>query len=222
MFVDLIEYDIALDEISTIGLTESKVDVLTEIILKNPTLTPDQLIEIAYQLDSNKKLILNDGKEFSINPILNESKCVNLMELVIPVITKYIPTNILKHFNESHVKSITDKILNIPFDDNTSIFELRERIDEMFSSGDMSIPIQGLRKEPSSIEVVMHGIFAPILYKGIQFGKEHYAPLSVSQCKNKLILRDALKAYTLVDNDTTLIQLLPKYIITLKKLLGNM
>lgn len=221
MFTEIIEIENALDKIKTYNLSENQINTLINVINENPTITAPKLLEITDDIMSGNKIILNAG-EFSIDPILNESKIVNLMEIAFPIITKYIPKDIIGYLTETHARAIVNKILNVEFTPGKdTALDLRNRIDEMFALGDMSIPIQGLRKQPNTMEIVMHGVFAPMLYKGIQFDPEMYSKPKQSHCDNKNTLRNALKDYTLVggEKETPLMQLLPKFIVVLKDLL---
>ena len=134
---------------------------------------------------------------------------------------KYIPKEIIGYLTETHAKKIVDKILDIEFDENTTQDDLSNRMDEMFSAGDMSIPIQGLRDQAKSVDVVMNGVFAPTLYKSIQFGKNHYEKPIKAHCKNKNTLKHALKDYKMIDEKSPLSKVLPKFIMVLKNLLGK-
>ncbi len=222
MFATIIEIEHVLDMIKSYQLNEQQINKLLSYIKENPTISVPKLIEIVDDIQDGKYVLLNAG-EFSLDPILNESKTVNLMQITLPIITKHIPKEILGYLTEVHVRYIVDKILDVDFipgDDN--VLDLRNRIDEMFMSGDITIPLQGLRKEPNSIDVVINGIFAPMLYKGIQFDLNMYSEPFKSYSKNKKTLRYALKDYNDSNNyDAPMLRLLPKFIIVLKDLLNG-
>lgn len=223
MFTELMEYEVALEKIVTkTNLSESQTNILLNLINKNPEIGATELIEIATHLDKGEKYIFDGSYGYSLEPILNESLSVNLMEITVPLIMKHIPEEVIGYLTEKHAQSIVEKILTVEFDPSTdSALELKNRIDEMFSAGDISIPVQGLRKQPNSIEVVMNGVFAPMLYKNIQFDKKFYNKPQVSHCKNKSTLKSVLKDYQMTDDETPLMKLLPKYVMVLKNLLGN-
>lgn len=220
----ILEYENALEEIITFQLSEVQIDKLLLIIEKNPILSASQLIELANGLSKNNKILLNAG-EFSIDPILNESiEIQRLVDYVIPAITKHIPKKVLCHLDERQVREIIDDILEVEFDSNTTPTQLKKRIDEMFTSGDMSIPPQGLRGAAESVEIIMIGAAAPIVHKAIQFGKELYDKPKKSTETNKNTLKDALKGYKLVkfdDSETPLMKMLPKFTVVLKKLVNG-
>lgn len=221
MFAEIIEYEDAITEICDYNLDESQINTLIRIIRENPTLSASKLIEITSDLFDNKQIILDSGT-YSIDPILNESQ-TNLLEIAIPTITKYIPLEIIGYLTETHVKVITDKILDVEFDETTTPQELTQRIDEIFNSGDISIPVQGLRRRPASANVVLGGTFTQRLHKGIQFGDEFEKPLK-SHSSNKKILRNALEDFNMIsiDDETPLMKILPKLIMKLKNLVGDM
>lgn len=223
MFTKLVEYDFILDKIATkTHLTEEKINTLIRLIIENPNISANTLFDISISLDKGEKFIFDGGQVFSLEPMLMESSTVNLMEITIPLITKHIPQEIIKYLTEKHARSIVESILNVEFNpENDTVLDLRNRIDEMFDAGDISIPVQGLRKDPNSVEVVMNGVFAPMLYKGIQFGPQFHKKPIESHCKNKSTLKQVIKDYTFVKSETPLMLLLPKFIITMKNLLGN-
>lgn len=221
MFKEIIEYDNALDVIKDYELTEAQTDALLCILRENPTMSVSKMLEITDQLSSNEQIILDSGT-FSVDRILNESTSpVSLFEIAIPVILKHIPKGVIGHLTETHTRVIIDKILNLPLYENDTRETLANRIDEMFSAGDISIPVQGLRQEPLPTVVVVRGMMAQPLHKGIQFKKEMYMKPEKSQQDNANTLRSAIKDYTMVDMDTPLSQILPKFILVLKNLLGD-
>jgi len=224
MLNQLLECEEALEKIKEYDLNEAEINNLLGLIMEHPTFTAKQLIEITDKLSKKEKILLNSGL-FSINPILNENKNYgyNLLDFAIPAITKYIPPAVLSHLTESHARVIADKILDIDFDKTTSPEQLHKRIDEMFLSGGLSIPVQGLRQQAASVDLVVRGSFAPMLYKGIQFGKEHYEKPIKSTDLNKSTLRNALKDYKFLNGkeSTPMTELLPKFMIVLKKLIKN-
>lgn len=222
MFSEIIECEYALDEIKQYGLDARQINTLLTIIVEHPKLNASSLLEIAQKLVKKEKILLNSGI-FSLDPILNESKNndVDLLEFAIPAIMKFIPSNVLSHLSENHVRIIVDKFLDIEFDSKTTPSQLKHQIDEMFLSGDIKIPVQGLRQNAESVDVVIHGSFAPMLHKAITFGEDHYDRHSKSSSNNKMTLRDALKDYKFIDyneEETPLMQLLPKFSVVLKKL----
>ncbi len=221
MFREIIEYDDALDKINDMCLDEAQVDALITILRENPKLSAAKIIEIADHLSNDEQIILDAGT-FSLDRILNESEqTISLFEIAIPVILKHIPKGIIGHLTETHTRVITDKILNLPIKDGDTKETLAKRIDEMFAAGDMSIPVQGLRQEPLPTVVVVRGMMAQPLHKGIQFKKEMYMKPEKSQQDNDCTLRSALKGYTMLDMETPLTQILPKFIMVLKNLLGD-
>ena len=221
MFKEIIEYDNALDVIKDYDLTEAQTDALLCILRENPTMSVSKMLEITDQLSSNEQIILDSGT-FSVDRILNESNStVSLFEIAVPVILKHIPKGVIGHLTETHTRVIIDKILNLPLYENDTRETLTNRIDEMFAAGDISIPVQGLRQEPLPTVVVVRGMMAQPLHKGIQFKKEMYMKPEKSQQDNTHTLRNAIKDYTMVDMDTPLSQILPKFILVLKNLLGD-
>jgi len=222
MFLEIVEYENIIEKIQSLHLTELQTDVFLNIISENLTLLPIELIEIAKSLSKNETILLDCGT-YSLDPILNESKTINLIEIVIPLISKYIPKEILGFLTEKHVGKILEQIVDVEFDDKTTRKQLEQRIDEMFSSGDISIPVQGLRPKPVSPEIVLNGIIAQRLHKGIQFGKEFHSKPTKSLRKNKNILRYALKDFNMVttEDETPLTKILPKFFMVLKNLSGS-
>lgn len=221
MFTEIIEYDDALDKINEMCLDETQVDALISILIENPKLSASKIIEIADQITNDEQIILDSGT-FSLDRILNESDTtVSLFEIAIPVILKHIPKGVIGHLTETHTRVIIDKILNLPINEGDTKEKISQRIDEMFAAGDMSIPVQGLRQEPLPPVVVVRGMMAQPLHKGIQFKKEMYMKPEKSQQDNNCTLRNAIKDYTMVDMETPLTQILPKFIMVLKNLLGD-
>jgi len=225
MFTTFVEYDMILNEINDYELSELQKKVLLRIITENPTIDVDHLLEIIDGLSNDEDIVLID-KTYSIDPILNETETEtsNLLNFAIPAILKHIPNDIIGYMTESHARVIVDKIFEIEFDETTTPTQLHKRIDELFSAGDISIPIQGLRQKPLSMEVVMHGIFTQMLHKGIQFNKPFYSKHSStkSQSHNKNTLRNALKSFNMIGMDESpLTKLLPKFIVVLNNLLGG-
>ena len=224
MFEEIIEYQNALDEIKKFNLTEAKRNRLLHIIIENPNLTANKILEIVDNLIHGKKIILDSGV-YSADPVLNEGgeygMC--LMEFVIPAVIKHIPREIIGYLGEVHAKTIIDKILDIEFDKNTTPEQLKRRIDEMFTSGDITIPVQGLNRRPETNQLVLGNEFGQRLYKAIQFGKEQYDCPVKSQSTNTNTLRYALKDYKLVDmeDETPLMKILPQFVMVLKNLLGG-
>lgn len=222
MFLELVEYDDVIEKIKEYNLTESQTNTLIKIISENPTLSVPKLLEITNQISKNEIILLDRGT-YSIDPILNESKNINLLEIALPIILKYIPEDVIGYLTEYHISSITDKIFEVEFDENTSPQQLKQRIDEMFSSGDISIPVQGLRTQKISPNIILNGVIAQKLHKGIQFGKEfHKHPIN-SFKNNRNVLRNALKDFNMVNikDETPLTKLLPKFIVVLKNLTGE-
>lgn len=218
MFTEIIEYDDALDKINDMCLDEAQVDTLIRIISENPKLPAAKIIEIADQLSNDEQIILDAGT-YSVDAMLNESDSTSsLFEIALPVIFKHIPKGVIGHLTETHTRVIVNKILNLPIYNGDTKETLRTRIDEMFSAGDMSIPVQGLRQEPLPAVVVVRGMMAQPLHKGIQFKKEMYMSPEKSQHDNVCTLKNALKDYTLIDMETPLTQILPKFIMVLKNL----
>src|SRR5574344_637775 len=120
MFATIIEIEHVLDMIKSYQLNEQQINKLLSYIKENPTISVPKLIEIVDDIQDGKYVLLNAG-EFSLDPILNESKTVNLMQITLPIITKHIPKEILGYLTEVHVRYIVDKILDVDFipgDDN--------------------------------------------------------------------------------------------------------
>lgn len=225
MFTELIQYNDIIEKIADLDLTESQVDSLLLAIKENPSMSAPQLLEIGDKLSQNEEIIMGSGT-FSIHPILNESDTVtmSLLEFIVPAISKHIPNDVLGYLTESHAVAIIDTILDMRVDSNISIDGLHNKIDEMFSAGDIGIPLSGLRKQSASVDVIMNGMFGPILlHKGIQFKKDQYNQPMLSQSKNNGTLRNVLKDYEMVgcDTDSPLSKLLPKFIIMMKRLMGD-
>jgi len=84
----------------------------------------------------------------------------------------------------------------------------------MFSAGQISIPIQGLRNPPNSLSIVMNGVFAPLLYRNIPFGGS-------GKDENTKTLKQALRTTKQDDGESPLMKLLPQMVMTLKKLLKD-
>ena len=223
MFTALIEYEFILDKISTkTNLSENQTNRLIQLIEQNPTIGASELFDVSLALNNGEQYLFDGAKEYSLDPILNESSNINLMEITIPIIMQYIPKEVLGYLTEKHAKSIVESIVSIEFNPTKDTTEdLRNRIDEMFASGDMTIPIQGLRKEPRSIEVIMNGVFAPMLYKNIQFDSKYYDKSNNSTYDNNSTLKKALKDYKPMSVDTPLSKLLPKFVMVLKNLIGD-
>lgn len=221
MFLEIVEYEKVIDKIKNLNLTESQINILVEIISNNLKLTPLMILEIAGKLSRNNTILFNSGI-YSLDPILNESKKreYNLLEFALPPIMAHIPKAIMEYLTESHIKCITEKIFDIPFDKYTSPNDLKNRINEVFSSGDISIPLQGLRNIPISSTVVLNGIITQKLHKGIQFGEEFHKNGLNSLERNRNTLRNALKDFNMIDVETPLSQILPKFIVVLKNLGG--
>jgi hypothetical protein len=85
----------------------------------------------------------------------------------------------------------------------------------------VTIPVQGLRNTPTTVEIMRYGVVAPMVHKGIQFGKDLYDEPTNSMKNNKNTLRDALKDYNFYDEESPLSQILPKFITVLKNLYGD-
>lgn len=221
MFNEIIEYDKVLDAIIDYELSESQIDALLCILRENPTMTVPKILEITDHLANNNRIVL-DSRTYSIDRILKESTSnISLFEITIPIILKHIPKGIIGYLTESHIHIIVDKILNLPFYESDNVNTLTRRIDEMFGSGDISIPIHGLRQEPISPVIVIRGMMAQPLHKGIQFSKEMYGSSHRSKEVNNCILGNALRDYTMIDMNSPLNQILPKFILVLKNMLGD-
>lgn len=220
MLAEIIEYEYALEKINKFDLKETQVETLLKIINENPSISAPKLIEISEKLSDNEIIILDSGT-YSIEPILNESKIINLLEFALPAITRNIPKEIIGYLTETHARAIVDKIFNVEFDETTTPEQLYARIDEIFTSGDVSIPVQGLRRRPESEHVVLAGTFTQKLHKGIQFGKKFHNKPIKSHKHNRSLLKDALKDYKMIDEETPLMKILPKFIVSLKHLLGD-
>ena len=94
----------------------------------------------------------------------------------------------------------------------------------MFDFGDVSFPVQGLRRRPENSQVVLAGTFTQMLHKGIQFSKEQYEQPKRSHSDNRQTLRNAMRDFKMlkVDEETPLMKILPKLIMKLKNLVGSM
>ena len=219
MFTDFIEYETTLEKIVETNLSENQIDNLLQIITENSSLTPIELYDIVTNISNGEKIIMDGYKEYAFDPVLNEHKITNLIEIAIPAIRKHIPESIICHLTEKHARVIVENIMGVEFVIGDTKETLSDRIDEMFSAGNLSIPIQGLRPESTTIEIITNGVFAPMLHKGIQFGKEFHKKEKCN--KNKLTIKDALKGYSMLDTKSPLELMLPKIIVTLKDLLGK-
>jgi len=219
MFTNFIEYETALEKIVETDLTENQIDKLLQIITENSSLTTTDLYDIVTNISNGEKIIMDGYKEYAFDPILNENRETNLIEIAIPIIRKYIPDTMIGYLTEKHAMVIIDKIMEVEFKIDDTKETLTNRIDEMFNAGDLSIPIQGLRKEPTTVEIITNGVFAPMLHKGIQFGEKFHKK---EKCNNnKLTIKDTLKGYSMLDTTSPLELMLPKMIVTLKDLLGK-
>jgi len=222
MFTEIIEYENILDDIvENTTLSEHQTDKLIKIITENPTLTPEELYTLAIDIYNDEKIIMDGHQEYVFDPILNENTQTNLLEIALPIIRKYIPDTIISHLTEKHARVIVDSILDVEIMESDNKETLSQRIDEMFSAGMMAIPVQGLRPTPTTVEVVTHGVFAPMLHKGIQFDKKFHKKKRCNKMMNKSTVRDALKGYKMLDSSTPLEMMLPKILVTLKHLLGK-
>ena len=221
MFKELIDYDNALDIIKEYDLDTIKINTLLQILRENPSITVPKLIEITGQLHNDERIILGSGV-YPIHPILNESKkTISLLEIVIPSLLKHIPKQIIGYLTEKQTKIIVDKILNTPIDANTTLDGLKIKLDEMFTTSEINIPVQGFRQHPESSLVVVRGLISPQLHKGIQFDKNNYISYDKSRCNNNYILKNVLSDYSVDSTDTPIGQILPKFILVLKKLLED-
>jgi len=214
MFSEIIEYEKILEKIvNDTDLTENQINKFISIIVDYPTLSPQQLLDLSISINNDEKIIMDGYTEYAFNPILNESKKITLLELVLPIIRENIPDTILIHMNETSLVMLLNEILNLPINLNDNQSTITTKINEMFSSGNLSIPIQGLRKQPTTIEIVTNGVFAPMLFKGIQFDKKFHKLNNKSRT-----IRDLLQSVE-PSSLTPLQQILPKILITLKQLL---
>ncbi len=215
MLQEIILFENILDIISKKNLSESQITLLITIIEENTTISPKQLLTTFNNIIDNKTIIMDGGQTYSIHPILTESNEVNLVEIVIPTIIKNIPNGVLSHLTEKHAVSIVNQILDTELNLVTSIIGIKQAINEMFSSGQILIPVQGLKPESTNTNIIMHGAFAPLLYKKLDMSQ-----LLQSNKNKKTTLRSALTGYKSID-DTPLMKLLPKIVVTLKDLLGK-
>lgn len=214
MFATIIDYDNILDRIlieTSIKTDKEKTQKLLDFIFEHPTISPEKLFNVAISIDTYQTKIFDGYTEFSVHPILNESVGVNLMEVVVPLISKYIPKNIIGHLTTQHAKSIVNSILDVKMKESDTVVDLRNRLDEMFTSGSILIPVSGFRTEAESTEVIMAGVFAPMVYKRISFN---------NNINNNEPLRNIISNYT-TNEDTPLMKLLPKFTITMKDLLAD-
>ena len=217
MFIDMIEYDCSLSYITSLGMNEAQVDTLLLVINENPTLSNVKLIEIADQLVIDQKIILGTSIYYT-NPMMNESTTISLLEFTIPAILNNIPYPIIEYLTESHARIIVDKILSMDIDSYTTGATIEMSINEMFSSGAIAIPVQGLRKEPSNVGLVINGIFAPMLNKSIVFTNGHIQIPDTSRGRNNKFLKGVLSTS---NENTALMNVLPKYVVTLKNMIKD-
>ncbi|RLC46442.1 MAG: hypothetical protein DRH57_06070, partial [Candidatus Cloacimonadota bacterium] len=153
-------------------------------------------------------------KEYAFDQILMENTNINLMEVVVPVLRKHTPEGVLCSLTEKHAVSIVNQILEVKFSSMDNGLTLKSKINEMFTSGQISIPIQGLRNPPNSLSIVMHGVFAPLLYRNIPFGGS-------DKDENTKTLRQALQSTKQDNGESPLMKLLPQMVMSLKKLLKD-
>lgn len=207
------DYAIAINNITeNYNFTPTQADKLIRTITENPTMSTQQLNDAAENILNNEKYIFDGYKEYAFDPILTESQDINLLEVVIPVLKKHIPEGVLGSLTEKHALSIVSQLLEVDFNENDNGLTLRHKIDEMFSTGQISIPVQGLRNPPNSMSIVMNGVFAPLLYRNIPFG------MSTKDSNNET-LRQALQSTKSNKEESPLMKLLPQMVMTLKKLL---
>lgn len=209
------DYTIAINKITeNHSFSSTQVDMLIRTITENPTMTTQDLMDTAINIANNKKFIFDGYKEYAFDPILMENETINLLEIVIPVLRKHIPDGVLCSLTEKHAISIVSQLLEVKFDENDNGLTLRNKINEMFSTGQITIPVQGLKNPPNSLSIVMNGVFAPLLYRNIPFGVS-------GKEENNQTLKQALQSTKQDNGESPLMKLLPQMVMTLKKLLSK-
>ena len=209
------DYTIAINNIlENNAFSPTQSDVLIRTITEHPTMTITELITTVANIVDNKKLIFDGYKEYAFDPILHENANINLLEIAIPIIRKHIPDGVLCALTEKHAVVIVNQMLEVKFNSMDNGLTLRSKIDEMFSTGQITIPVQGLRNPPNSLSIVMNGVFAPLLYRNLPFG-------SSSKDANTQTLRQALQDTKQDNGESPLMKLLPKLVMTLKQLLKD-
>ncbi len=207
------DYTIAINKITENNtFSSTQVDMLIRTITENPTMTTTELMDTAKNIINNEKFIFDGHKEYAFNPILMETENINLLEIVIPVLKKQIPEGVLCSLTEKHAVAIVSQLLEVEFSAKDNGLTLRNKIDEMFTAGQITIPVQGLRNPPNSLSIVMNGVFAPLLYRNIPFGGS-------SKDENNQTLKQALQSTKQDNGESPLMKLLPQMVMTLKKLL---
>jgi len=196
------------------SFSSTQADILIRIITEHPTMTITELTNTVTNIVDNQKYIFDGHKEYAFDPILMENENINLMEVVIPVLRKHIPDGVLCSLTEKHAVSIVNQILEVEFSSMDNGLTLKSKINEMFTAGQISIPIQGLRNPPNSLSIVMHGVFAPLLYRNIPFGGS-------DKDENTKTLRQALQSTKQDNGESPLMKLLPQMVMSLKKLLKD-
>jgi len=162
MINEIYNIDEILLEINLEDYNDQDINDIINYILLEDVDTSTLLTEIP-QIISKKRIF--DGQfNYSFDPILNESNIL-LIEIVSPIIEKYIPQHIYRSFTNLHVKYIVSEILNVDISTATNIEYIKQKITEVFLSGDIKIPIQSLRSEPIANDVIKYGLFAPVLFK---------------------------------------------------------
>ena len=212
---DLLALENAFDTLVSSNLSESKINTFETIMLEHRNIPHIKIIEIIDDLiNTNDNRIIVDKQEFYFEPILNESSNLqsqsNIMTLALPNILKTIPKNVLSHLTETHIIQIVKSIMNIPLMEDDTYLTINNKINEMLTSGDILIPVQGLRRNPEKPEIIVQGVLAPLLYK----------PFKLDKCSIKK--GDTLKKYlqrTNQDENTPLMDLLPKHMVKLRKLI---
>jgi hypothetical protein len=196
------------------SFTSTQANILIKMITEHPTMTINELTTTVSNIVDNQKYIFDGHTEYAFDPILMENENINLMEVVIPILQKHIPKGVLCSLTEKHAVVIVNQILDVEFNPTDNGLTLKNKINEMFSAGQITIPIQGLRNPPNSLSIVMNGVFAPLLYRNIPFGGS-------DKDENTKTLRQALQSTKQDNEDTPLMKLLPQMVITLKKLLKD-
>ena len=145
--------------IEELGLNAEQYKKLTTYLAENKV---NNLFEIANKLKRDEYIF--DGQfSYTLETMLFESK-ENLLNLLMPIIEANIPEGVLLHFNQTQAIDLYEKLLDLPIDKNKSI---ERQLNEFLSAGDISIPLQGLRQCPTTIEIIRRGVFAPILFKRV-------------------------------------------------------
>ena len=159
-----VKYEYVLDKILEVGLNENQKSLFLEKVRELSKITPETIFLLAEALKKGEKRIFDGYKYIPLDNILLEHKdYIDYMDLVLPKIVKYIPLPILEYFSEKQAVSLINQINELEISD-----DLDKKLNEVFLSGDLSIPVQGLRGEPISYNVVVNGVLSPLLNKKLK------------------------------------------------------